>query len=114
MSLVRRRGNAHATPRAVPKVLPAAHAAEAALVAVKRTFLERHPYVAFRAVVLGEGDLAFDAFVGLAILPSPALLTYDLLDREPVHRTARRMVCALRHDIVVTYPAPEYPPAARR
>eukprot|EP00581_Thalassiosira_minuscula_P035024 CAMPEP_0184451020 /NCGR_PEP_ID=MMETSP0740-20130409/6151_1 /TAXON_ID=385413 /ORGANISM="Thalassiosira miniscula, Strain CCMP1093" /LENGTH=179 /DNA_ID=CAMNT_0026821417 /DNA_START=317 /DNA_END=856 /DNA_ORIENTATION=- len=101
-------GDAHAALGAVTEVGLAADAAEAALVAVEGTFGEGHPYVAFGAVVLGEGYFALDALVGFAILPPSALLTNHLRHRKPIHRSAPRA------HLVVTHPTPEGAAAARR
>jgi len=60
-------GDAHAALDAVAEVFASADAAEAALVTVEGAFVEGHPDVAFGAVVLGEGDSAFDAFVAPVI-----------------------------------------------
>jgi len=81
-------GDAHAAFGAVAEVVPSADAAEAALVAVEGTFVEGHPDVAFGAVVLGEGDSAVCACIGLAGLAGVALLANNLLYRKPIHRTA--------------------------
>jgi len=102
-------GDAHAALDAVAEVFASADAAEAALVAVEGTFVEGHPDVAFGAVVLGEFDFAFDAFVGLAILTSMTLLTNHLPNCKSIHRLS-----AIRSaHLIVTHATSEYEFAAR-
>mmetsp|Transcript_33138 Transcript_33138/g.69608 ORF Transcript_33138/g.69608 Transcript_33138/m.69608 type:complete len:194 (+) Transcript_33138:405-986(+) len=102
-------GDAHAALDAVSEVFLSAYAAEAALVAVERAFVEGHPDVAFGAVVLGEGDSAFDAFIALAVLTSMTLLANHLPYRESIHR----LPAIPPAHLVVTHPTSEDASAAR-
>lgn len=82
--------DAHSAVLAVAEVLPAAHAAEAAVRAVVGAFFVGHPEVADGTVIFAELNVAIYAKVGLATLLGKALVANNLPDREPIHLVVLR------------------------
>lgn len=93
--VVREQGpvDAHAALGAVRKALAAADAAKAALVAVVRPLLVRHPQVADAAVVGAKLGPARHTGVGFAALTGIAFAANDFDDGEAINR----VVVVLRH-----------------